>query len=720
MGGLAEGAAGPEMEPGSAAVDVSAPGTLVWLRRPNGTWWPSIVISPLQVPDGCAAPPRCPATPVMLLGRRHGPAFVDWCNLERCKRVKPFRCGEVEFEQRIASALAMAATHKTAKPYKGRYARMEDAVLEALDVERTRALEAQGKSRQDDGCSSKPSAGNGVARKSSSSSHAAARGSSAVIIQPPSPKRKRKTPNDSEDDAPKGCRRMRDLRDIGSKTVPTDTPNAGTISVLSLDLPSVSQLKRSKQSHATAKRKHATADQDQPCGSSRKKDRSRPLSELCNGDSWNGFRTNGQKADERSVAVGGCSSSSSGTSSLDTSLQQTGSHRSSALKTCEAKRTETSCMTGLLYDDFPHGEDFVQTPLIGGSISEADHLQTYQTVESTKYPTWKQKKQPTDCSEAGKSSQCERRNFKVKTICSIDQDGNNRTRDSLEHEQHKKRTVKHKASGNEVVLLEKKPAKHSLNKVAEPGVSMHLAAPAGLDCVGAFQQQLLESKCGSDESSQTIREISNCENGSVSSLVCELPLQICPPQQRAPSVEKRRAGKPVKTLQLNSILYDVELIVQGTNNNGRRVPLVSLMSKWNHRPVVGYPVSVEVLDDVFCRQLSNTGDHQPGTSSANGLLKKGKTEGLQCTMPSSRGSRSKTKSRRKTLGKEEDKLWQPHTKKIAYSPRKMRRISSFVSSQRDGNTRKSVVGKFSGPAIACIPLRVVFSRIKEALSYPAK
>ncbi|TVT99025.1 hypothetical protein EJB05_55655 [Eragrostis curvula] len=133
MGGLPAA----EAEAGSEAVDVSAEGTLVWLRRPNGTWWPSIVISPLDVPDGCPAPPRCPAVPIMLLGRRDGTTFVDWCNLERCKRVKPFRCGELDFDQRITHAQAIAASRVH---YKGKYARMEDAVLQALEIERARAL----------------------------------------------------------------------------------------------------------------------------------------------------------------------------------------------------------------------------------------------------------------------------------------------------------------------------------------------------------------------------------------------------------------------------------------------------------------------------------------------------------------------------------------------------------------------------------------------------
>ena len=59
-------------------VDVSAAGTLVWVRRPNGSWWPGRVVSPLEVPDSCPPPPpRTPAaTPILLLGRRDGTVFV--------------------------------------------------------------------------------------------------------------------------------------------------------------------------------------------------------------------------------------------------------------------------------------------------------------------------------------------------------------------------------------------------------------------------------------------------------------------------------------------------------------------------------------------------------------------------------------------------------------------------------------------------------------------
>ncbi|CAD6270966.1 unnamed protein product [Miscanthus lutarioriparius] len=622
---------------GAPAVDVSVEGTLVWLRRPNGSWWPSIVISPQDVPEGCAPPPRCPATPIMLLGRRpDGPTYVDWCNLDRCKRVKPFRCGELDFEQRITNALTLAATgnRSTWSYNKGRYARMEDAILQALDIEKERTLGPATKAYLHAGScspSTKIEMPNGQVKD------AAAKDASPAIQlspplpllpppplplplppPPPPPKRKRKTPYDSEDDAPKGSRRMRDLRDIGSKTAPPmDLPHSAAISAPKYDdLPNDGQVKRIVHSQATTKRKHAAAHQDQPCGIPRKKDRSRPLAELCNGDMWNGSRPNGQKADEHLLGVATCSSSSSGTSTLDTPLDTNSCHRSAAFKTDQAKGTEISCMTRLLSDDSRHGNDFVETP----------------------------------------------------------------------------------------------PAAQN---IVEP-------VPSGMDCVGGVQQRRCKSKCDPEESLETLSNHSNCESGSISSLVFEKPLQVLPPEKKPLGHERCHAVKPIKTLHLNPTLYDVELSVLGSSNSGRRVPLVSLMSRWNRKPVVGYPVSVEVTDDVFDRPLSRKDVQQPSTSSVNGIvLKKDETEGLQRVVPSSaQTSQPKPKSRsRRPSEKEVDKLWQPHTKKPASSSRKMRRLSSFASGQRDGNDRKSAVGKVSGATIACIPLRVVFSRINEALSF---
>ena len=134
----------------------------MWVRRPNGSWWPGRVASRLELPDGCPTSPRSPATPILLLGRRDGPAFVyaallpppffllrspppphpsslpcsEWCNLERSKRVKPFRYGEADLEDLIRRAEEQAARRRRASA--ARNARKEDAVLQALDIERAR------------------------------------------------------------------------------------------------------------------------------------------------------------------------------------------------------------------------------------------------------------------------------------------------------------------------------------------------------------------------------------------------------------------------------------------------------------------------------------------------------------------------------------------------------------------------------------------------------
>lgn len=50
--------------------NVSA-GGLVWVRRPNGSWWPGRVVGRDELPAKCVLPPRS-GTPIKLLGREDG------------------------------------------------------------------------------------------------------------------------------------------------------------------------------------------------------------------------------------------------------------------------------------------------------------------------------------------------------------------------------------------------------------------------------------------------------------------------------------------------------------------------------------------------------------------------------------------------------------------------------------------------------------------------
>ncbi|XP_041015079.1 uncharacterized protein At1g51745 isoform X2 [Juglans microcarpa x Juglans regia] len=113
-----------------------SPGSIVWVRRRNGSWWPGKILGPEELGASHLTSPRS-GTPVKLLGRED--ASVDWYNLEKSKRVKAFRCGE--FDECIEKAESSQGM-----PIKKRekYARREDAILHALELEK-QLLEKQGK-----------------------------------------------------------------------------------------------------------------------------------------------------------------------------------------------------------------------------------------------------------------------------------------------------------------------------------------------------------------------------------------------------------------------------------------------------------------------------------------------------------------------------------------------------------------------------------------------
>ncbi|XP_020703968.1 uncharacterized protein At1g51745 isoform X2 [Dendrobium catenatum] len=112
---------------GGVGVDCGV-GTIVWVRRRNGSWWPGRILGSDELSASHLMSPRS-GTPVKLLGRED--ASVDWYNLEKSKRVKAFRCGE--FDACIERAEASQGT-----PIKKRekYARREDAILHALELEK--------------------------------------------------------------------------------------------------------------------------------------------------------------------------------------------------------------------------------------------------------------------------------------------------------------------------------------------------------------------------------------------------------------------------------------------------------------------------------------------------------------------------------------------------------------------------------------------------------
>ncbi|KAJ7541765.1 hypothetical protein O6H91_10G075400 [Diphasiastrum complanatum] len=103
-------------------------GTLVWIRRRNGSWWPGRIISTDELSSSHIMSQRS-GTPVKLLGRED--ASVDWYNVEKSKRVKAFRCGE--FDECIETAKALGGVSGKRRE---KYARREDAILDAIELEK--------------------------------------------------------------------------------------------------------------------------------------------------------------------------------------------------------------------------------------------------------------------------------------------------------------------------------------------------------------------------------------------------------------------------------------------------------------------------------------------------------------------------------------------------------------------------------------------------------
>ncbi|CAN1140519.1 Uncharacterized protein At1g51745 [Linum perenne] len=113
------------------AIDASV-GSLVWIRRRNGSWWPGRIMGMDEISEDSLVSPRS-GTPVKLLGRED--ASVDWYHLEKSKRVKAFRCGEYDEYIEKARAAAANGNRKAVK-----YARREDAILHALEIENARPV----------------------------------------------------------------------------------------------------------------------------------------------------------------------------------------------------------------------------------------------------------------------------------------------------------------------------------------------------------------------------------------------------------------------------------------------------------------------------------------------------------------------------------------------------------------------------------------------------
>ncbi|XP_037495407.1 uncharacterized protein At1g51745 [Jatropha curcas] len=189
-----------------------------------------------------------------------------------------------------------------------------------------------------------------------------------------------------------------------------------------------------------------------------------------------------------------------------------------------------------------------------------------------------------------------------------------------------------------------------------------------------------------------------------------------PPQRSLPYRQSRftvnsryqTSDFPGRTIT-DSKLYDVKLEVKA-NYQPQNVPLVSLMSKLNGKAIIGRPLTVECVDDGFCDLIIRSNECDPTRASALDAAELG-----HAAMRNSDAGRIPAKHM--TMQARFSPSKSPK-RKCVLLPKKIRKLSTLTGNKEE--YRKPVVEKLKGPVIACIPLKLVFSRINEAVNGSAR
>lgn len=337
--------------------------------------------------------------------------------------MKSFRCGE--YDECIEKAKALARQQKRTHT-EGRYVRREDAIMHALEIERSRFPNNCDDLEEDADndmcasqniCSAKSINIKGLSKKSRGArslydieENSAQELPQALTLykQPQnlsssstryasSKRKKRKGHKDHEDVTVQGFQRMRDLREIGTKNVPKQKSGTGIVSDVPLlesgpsfgyDLSSANGIKRGKQSQSSIKKKRSNIGQSYD--SSSKKDRHRPLSMLCEDSEVSGtyyhWDPSGQSSSqypggqisnlfEPSRAktifptdVNNCSYSS-GTSSLETLLDTSHINHKGSVNAVALKDADP-CTTRFINDDGSDCDGFLDALALEGDVLE--------------------------------------------------------------------------------------------------------------------------------------------------------------------------------------------------------------------------------------------------------------------------------------------------------------------------------------------------------------
>ncbi|KAJ6963666.1 hypothetical protein NC652_002092 [Populus alba x Populus x berolinensis] len=747
------------------AIDASV-GALVWVRRRNGSWWPGRIVGLDEISEGSLVSPRS-GTPVKLLGRED--ASVDWYNLEKSKRVKAFRCGE--YDECIEKAKASAANGNKRVV---KYARREDAILHALEIENARlgkdqldffsrsdnlgeehgssakesSMSFSGKEDGDmtDGDSDSEDNSNATADSDSSldsdsGSHsdlAPELSQSGTSSEEPNhlgackvqslPGKRRRTPNDSEDDGTEGIKRMRGLEDLG---IGVGDSNIGNC------MPNFSPVNGSKGYNSLLKRKRSqVANANELL---KRKNRHRPLTKVLESTTM--------------VCVPVIcdqipSSSSSPLPGLSDS-KISGLESNESRKDCSIAINNNSDNTGVSCENagsLKSSEHVYDAPLINHNLKKekdissvsgltendsADRLFDVPFVGEEKHSTGIS---PMSCSSGrqqigglGRQSSQSRRaeavlfkneacNESGSTSLAVNCVYNNisqRIEKGTSKWQSKgKRNSRH-TSKNKNQDSRKDPDMDD-----EPNV--FLAGMEHLDefCQGPGQEvdcSRGKSQPFTEDHGDAVRDWSKSfplGDLSMKGLTVSVPQRSLPYRQSRFTVNSRYQTSDFsgRNFSSGSKLFDVDIKVQ-RNYRQQHVPLVSLMSKLNGKAIVGHPLTIENLQDGYSDLLlgSNEGDTVHVTEIETPKLGYAAMRNLEV---------GRIPARHMTMKPLSSPSKSHKLRKCGLLSKKIRKLSSLTGKKVED--RKLVVEKSKGPAVTCIPLKLVFSRINEAVNGSAR
>lgn len=681
------------------AIDASV-GGLVWVRRRNGSWWPGRILGPDELPQSCSVSPRS-GTPVKLLGRED--ASVDWYNLEKSKRVKAFRCGE--YDECIEKAKAAANSSKKAV----KYARREDAIIHALEIESARLgkdhpdffsrinkEDTEHHTMEESHTSSNPledgkeldgeltsSENNSNSAQELSQSGVSFEAPNLIIASEEQPVcgTRRRTPNDSEDDGTEGSKRMKGLDDLGM----------GVVSSLKRKRSQVAHvhdfLKRKNRRRPLTKVLESTAmvsvpimceQLPSPTGSTLAGVSESKVFGLQSNESGKSFPTVlNNDTDSISVTHG------NGKPPLD-AIGHT--HNSSLIKH-KQKENENSSILGL--SENGSSDRLFDVPLVA---EEKQSAGLSPIVSCTS-----QKAQGGVGAQSSQGSQVEAMSFGSEELNDSGSTSSGSDDFHCFSQRMEKGTSKWQLKG-------KRNLRHTRRKVDSYRLKSRPVTEIQVDELRGWSRNV------------SLREAHM--KGPTADLLT--PQRLLPYRQSRFTVNPKYESSDFSLRHhiADSSLYDVNLEVKASYRP-QHVPYISLMSKLNGQPIIGHPLTVEVLDDGFCDNLLVSGsecysssydlDEDRGENSSA-------LQGADVVYESKPSSAGRISNKRRMVQPLSSPTKSPKTRKNGLLSKKIRKLSSLTGSHQQNREKKPVIEKLKGPAVACVPLKIVFSRINEALN----